>query len=154
MISLITGLLLIGCEGPEIDLDETPMDVLSETTGYGSVAENGMLVTVDYHVFFPGSGETLLRDSAFSFILGQGAVIRGIDEAVAGMREGGVKVISCPPQRHWGRAGYADGTVPPDTTLNMRLVLKRAETTDDNPELQPRVRSSETRRFSSAPDRR
>jgi len=83
---LISGLSLTGCEGPEIDLDETPMDVLSETTGYGSIAENGMLVTVDYHVFFPDSGETLLRDSSFSFLLGQGAVIRGIDEAVVGMR--------------------------------------------------------------------
>ena len=113
------------------------------------VAEQGMLVTLDYHVQFP-SGETLLRDHAYSFVLGQGAVVRGVDEAVVGMREGGVKIIECPPQRHWGRAGYANGTIPPDTTLTMRLVLKRAERTADNPALADRTRTSDTRRYGSA----
>lgn len=150
---MMAAIILVntGCDGPDIDLKESPMAVISETPGYGLEARDGMLVTLDYHIYTE-SGETILRDTGYAFVLGQGAVIRGIDEAVVGMKLGGVKTISCPPQRHWGRAGYGDGAVPPDTTLLMRLALKRVETVEDDAAAHTATRKSTDRRFSAAGD--
>lgn len=115
-------MLLAGCDTPTIDMGPPPVRVEKESEGNGPLAEPGKVVTIDYKIFLP-DGTPVLSDSGFRFQLGVGAVISGIDEAVEGMRVGGHRTIRCPPHRHWGRQGYGNGLIPPNTVLTIELSL-------------------------------
>ena len=56
------------------------------------------------------------RGDTFKFGLGRGQVIRGWDEGVAGMRVGGRRRITIPPDMAYGKRG-AGGVIGPDETL-------------------------------------
>ena len=56
------------------------------------------------------------RGDTFKFGLGKGQVIRGWDDGVAGMRVGGRRRITIPPQLAYGKRG-AGGVIGPDETL-------------------------------------
>jgi peptidylprolyl isomerase len=56
------------------------------------------------------------RGDTFKFGLGKGQVIKGWDEGVAGMRVGGRRRITIPPQLAYGKRG-AGGVIGPDETL-------------------------------------
>ena len=53
---------------------------------------------------------------AFDFKLGAGQVIRGWDEGVAGMKVGGQRTLTIPPEMGYGARG-AGGVIPPNATL-------------------------------------
>ena len=56
------------------------------------------------------------RGDTFRFGLGQGQVIQGWDQGVAGMRVGGRRRIVIPPALAYGKRG-AGGVIGPDETL-------------------------------------
>jgi peptidylprolyl isomerase len=56
------------------------------------------------------------RGNTFKFGLGKGQVIPGWDQGVAGMRVGGRRRITIPPQLAYGKRG-AGGVIGPDETL-------------------------------------
>jgi peptidylprolyl isomerase len=56
------------------------------------------------------------RGETFKFGLGKGQVIRGWDEGVAGMKVGGRRRITIPPDMAYGKRG-AGGVIGPDETL-------------------------------------
>ena len=56
------------------------------------------------------------RNEPFTFRLGAGEVIRGWDEGVAGMKVGGQRTLTIPPQFGYGARG-AGGVIPPNATL-------------------------------------
>ncbi len=56
------------------------------------------------------------RGEPFRFGLGAGQVIKGWDEGVAGMRVGGRRRITIPPNLAYGKRG-AGGVIGPDETL-------------------------------------
>ena len=56
------------------------------------------------------------RGDTFKFGLGKGQVIKGWDEGVAGMKVGGRRRITIPPQLAYGKRG-AGGVIGPDETL-------------------------------------
>jgi FKBP-type peptidyl-prolyl cis-trans isomerase len=56
------------------------------------------------------------RGETFNFALGAGMVIKGWDEGVTGMREGGERTLIIPPIMGYGSRG-AGGVIPPNATL-------------------------------------
>jgi peptidylprolyl isomerase len=56
------------------------------------------------------------RGNTFKFGLGKGQVIPGWDQGVAGMRVGGRRRITIPPNLAYGKRG-AGGVIGPDETL-------------------------------------
>ena len=71
------------------------------TVGSGAEALSGQQVTVHYTGWLTNGTKfdsSKDRDDPFSFMLGAGHVIRGWDEGVAGMRVGGQRKLTIPPE--------------------------------------------------------
>src|SRR5258708_31402555 len=87
--------------------------------GTGSEAKSGRTVTVHY-VGTLTSGKKFYssrdRGEGFSFRLGAGQVIEGWDKGVAGMKVGGVRKLTIPPEMAYGEDGYPPVS-PPGSTL-------------------------------------
>ncbi len=93
--------------------------------GDGAVADNGSKVSVHYTGWLADGTKfdsSLDRGQPFEFTLGNGNVIRGWDEGVKGMKVGGKRKLTIPPDLGYGAAG-AGGTIPPNATLTFEVEL-------------------------------
>ncbi|MEJ2618755.1 MAG: FKBP-type peptidyl-prolyl cis-trans isomerase [Candidatus Thiodiazotropha sp.] len=87
--------------------------------GDGQFAEAGQQVSVHYTGWLLDGDKfdsSVDRNQPFQFALGKGMVIRGWDEGVAGMKVGGKRRLTIPPQLGYGAQG-AGGVIPPNATL-------------------------------------
>ncbi len=102
--------------------DAPPTDLVIEDIEEGTGAEAAAGNTVDVHYVgvawstgrqFDASWD---RPGNFSFPLGAGRVIAGWDQGVAGMKVGGRRRITIPPELGYGAAG-AGGVIKGGETL-------------------------------------
>ena len=100
--------------------------------GTGAEAVAGQPVTVHYtgwlHDPAAPNGRGQKFDSSkdrgepFEFDLGAGRVIQGWDQGVQGMKVGGTRVLTIPPELGYGARG-AGGVIPPNATLVFEVEL-------------------------------
>lgn len=97
-----------------------------EELGLGASARSGKVVTVHYTgrlangTKFDSSHD---RGEPFEFRLGEGAVIKGWDEGVAGMKVGGKRVLTIPPYLAYGDKDMGNGLIPANSTLVFEVEL-------------------------------
>ncbi len=100
------------------------LKVTDEVVGTGDEAVAGKTVTVNYvgtlddGTKFDSSYD---RNQPFDFVLGQGQVIKGWDQGVAGMKVGGKRKLVIPPDLGYG--SQAQGKIPPNSTLTFEVEL-------------------------------
>ena len=109
----------------------TPSGLVIEelAVGTGAEATAGKNVTVHYTGWLLYGGEkgrkfdsSRDRNQPFEFPLGAGKVIKGWDEGVQGMRIGGSRRLTIPPELGYGARG-AGGVIPPNATLVFEVEL-------------------------------
>ena len=102
-------------EAPSYQLELDDLEV-----GEGEEAVSGKVVEVHYVGVSWATGNQFDaswdRGDTFKFKLGKGQVISGWDQGVAGMKVGGRRRITIPPQLAYGKRG-AGGVIGPDETL-------------------------------------
>jgi FKBP-type peptidyl-prolyl cis-trans isomerase FkpA len=87
--------------------------------GAGPEAKSGDKVKVHYTGWLTNGKKfdsSVDAHRPYSFTLGQGNVIRGWDEGVAGMKVGGKRQLRIPPELAYGDQGFKN-IIPPKATL-------------------------------------
>ena len=112
-------------EKPQVDVptDQPPsyqLEIEDIAEGDGEEAVAGRVVEVHYVGVSWSTGKQFDaswdRGNTFKFGLGKGQVIQGWDQGVAGMKVGGRRRITIPPNLAYGKRG-AGGVIGPDETL-------------------------------------
>ena len=112
-------------EKPQVDVpsDQPPsyqLELDDIEVGEGDEAAAGSVVEVHYVGVSWTNGKQFDaswdRGNTFKFTLGKGQVIAGWDQGVAGMKVGGRRRITIPPDLAYGKRG-AGGVIGPDETL-------------------------------------
>jgi FKBP-type peptidyl-prolyl cis-trans isomerase len=102
-------------------------------TGDGATARSGNKVSVHYTGWLSDNGakgkkfdSSVDRGQPFQFTLGAKQVIAGWDEGVAGMKVGGKRTLTIPPELGYGARG-APGAIPPNATLIFDVELLQVQ---------------------------
>lgn len=111
-------------EQPEI----TELVIEDLLVGTGAEAQSGNLLSVYYTLWLYGD-ETEIQSNVgstpFEFTLGAGKVIKGWDQGLVGMKEGGTRQLIIPPDLAYGSSGQRD--IPPNATLRFEVQLLAVE---------------------------
>jgi FKBP-type peptidyl-prolyl cis-trans isomerase FkpA len=105
------------------------LEMKDTTVGSGTEAKAGQNVTVHYTGWLSDAGKrgkkfdsSKDRGDPFVFPLGAGHVIKGWDQGVQGMKVGGTRELTIPPEMGYGARG-AGGVIPPNATLIFEVEL-------------------------------
>jgi FKBP-type peptidyl-prolyl cis-trans isomerase FkpA len=94
------------------------------TTGSGAEAKTGDTVVVNYTGWLLDGtmfDTSFKQGEPFEFTLGTGGVIKGWDEGIPGMKVGGKRILTIPPELAYGASG--SGSIPPNATLVFEVEL-------------------------------
>lgn len=130
-VMLLVFLSVLGCneEKNEVKM-KSGLIIVDNVVGEGLEAEKFDILTVHYTgkledgtVF--DSSKNPGRDP-FRFTVGLGQVIRGWDEGFVGMKIGGTRTLTIPPEMGYGVRGSGD-VIPPNATLIFEVELLEVE---------------------------
>ena len=117
---------------PEVQIPEgpPPADLVTEDLVVGTGTEATAGKTVDVHYVGVGWSTKKQFDASwdrggtFSFQLGQGRVIKGWDQGVAGMKVGGRRRLTIPAKLGYGDRGAGADIKPGETLVFVVDLLK------------------------------
>ncbi|HTN53847.1 MAG TPA: FKBP-type peptidyl-prolyl cis-trans isomerase [Anaeromyxobacter sp.] len=94
------------------------------TVGAGREARAGDALEVHYAGWLEGGRQfdASAGGAPFAFDLGAGEVIKGWDQGLVGMRVGGRRRLTVPPELAYGSRGFP-GVIPPQATLIFEVEL-------------------------------
>lgn len=117
---------------PMAETGITQLQIVDTKTGTGDEARPGRVVRVHYTGWLYDTSKadkkgskfdsSKDRNDPFEFPLGGGQVIPGWDKGFAGMKVGGTRVLTIPPDMGYGARG-AGGVIPPNATLLFEVEL-------------------------------
>ena len=99
-----------------------------EVVGTGDVAEAGNKIVINYTVnLLDGTSidSTVTRGEPIQFVIGTGQVIKGLDQGIVGMRTGGKRLLTIPPELAYGSKDY--GPIPGNSTILFDVELLKVE---------------------------
>ena|SRR5690349_21601368 len=102
-----------------------PLQSTDLNVGQGAEATTGKTVQVHYTGTLTDGKKfdsSLDRGKPFVFKLGAGNVIKGWDEGVVGMKVGGKRKLTIPPEMAYGARGFPP-VIPPNSTLVFEIEL-------------------------------
>jgi FKBP-type peptidyl-prolyl cis-trans isomerase len=110
--------------------DVTQLQVTDEVVGTGAVAEAGDTITVNY-VGSLTSGQVFDASAnhgttGFTFPLGAGQVIKGWDQGIVGMKEGGKRKLVIPADLAYGSQAVGN-VIPANSTLVFEVELLKVQ---------------------------
>src|SRR5215470_15090199 len=132
-VALVIALSLLAsaCGGDEKSTAPTPPTAPFSATdlreGTGTLATQGRTVTVSYTgwLFDPSrpesKGTQFDSQTSFTFQLGLGRVIPGWEQGIPGMKVGGQRRLTIPPNHGYG--SQMVGSIPPNSTLVFDVML-------------------------------
>ena len=124
-----TVISLFNTNKSQTNMVQTPQVLTKdEVYGTGDVATAGNRVVVNYTGHFVDGrvfDSSVTRGEPFQFVLGSGQVIKGWDEGIVGMKVGGKRTISIPPELGYGANDY--GPIPGGSTLIFDIELLKVE---------------------------
>jgi FKBP-type peptidyl-prolyl cis-trans isomerase FkpA len=112
-------------EEPKVITTASGLKYQDMKVGDGAEAKKGDTVEVHYTGWLTDGKKfdsSVDRGKPFSFKLGAGMVIKGWDEGVAGMKVGGKRKLTIPPDLAYGKRGAGD-VIPADATLVFEVEL-------------------------------
>lgn len=122
LFAVVAALVVVACVGgcgrkaPARNVGGVTVEDLK--IGGGATATAGKVVSAHYNGRFPDGKKF---DSSYDaglpieFLLGAGKVIKGWDLGIEGMRVGGKRKLTIPPELAYGARG--GGPIPPNATL-------------------------------------
>ena len=116
-------------QDPPMTITPSGLKIIDLQIGTGREAVANTNVTVHYDGRLEDGKEfdsSRRRDQPFQFRLGAGQVIKGWDEGLVGMKEGGKRQLVIPPELGYGQRG-AGGVIPPNATLVFDVELLKVE---------------------------
>jgi FKBP-type peptidyl-prolyl cis-trans isomerase/parvulin-like peptidyl-prolyl isomerase len=114
-------------QAPEPTFDENGLGISDITVGTGPEAKTGDTVLVNYSGYFVGGGR--FDSSTYEVTIGQGSVIQGWELGLVGMKVGGKRQLTIPPELAYGETGQ--GSIPANATLifDIELLSVNGDTT-------------------------
>jgi FKBP-type peptidyl-prolyl cis-trans isomerase len=97
--------------------------------GNGDEAKKGSDITVHYTGWLTDGKkfDSSVGGQPFTLKLGNGEVIKGWDAGIVGMKVGGKRKLTIPPELAYGARGTPDGTIPPNATLVFEVELLKVK---------------------------
>ena len=138
---IISFLFFFGCsKHSDVVTLKSGLKYKDDVLGKGKEAKMGKLVSVHFQGWYVGDSSKLFSDWSkdpdmkkysigdsriykrpIKFVLGTKAFIKGIDEGIAGMKEGGTRSIIIPPNLGYGNRQY--GPIPANSKLKIVIEL-------------------------------
>lgn len=127
---ILMSISALGC-APSVGASDQGREMKIEdlTVGTGSEAVAGKMVEVHYTGWLTDGNEfdsSRSRNASFKFRLGARQVIQGWDQGVVGMKVGGTRKLTIPPEMGYGARG-AGGVIPKNATLVFKIELLNVE---------------------------
>lgn len=142
------GLVVINIPRKEAGKDQVSINstkepqviIQEEKQGTGIEAKAGSTVTVQYTGTLTDGKKfdsSYDRKQPFTFKIGSGEVIKGWDQGVVGMKEGGKRKLTIPPELGYGN--QANGAIPANSTLVFEIELLSVNDSSQNQSPKPNL---------------